>query len=183
MDIENKSGKKSLIKEIRELIFVIVGALSIALFVHSYVFARVDVDGPSMQSTLHNKDVLFIEKISTEMKKIKRGDIVVFDSKDANDSNYIKRVIGIENDEIEITGGKVYLNNQELKEPYLDSQTITQPLTSQTKFTVPQGCVFVLGDNRTNSTDSRILGPINLNDVKGHAVVRVFPFNKITNFF
>ncbi|NMM64761.1 signal peptidase I [Clostridium sp. P21] len=175
--------KKISIKETKELIFVIVTALVISLFVHSYVFARVDVDGPSMQSTLHDKDVLFIEKISTEMKQIKRGDIVVFDSKDANDSNYIKRVIGIENDQIELKNGKVYLNNQELNEPYLDSTTTTDPLTSQTKFTVPKGCVFVLGDNRTNSTDSRILGPINLNDIKGHAIVRVFPFNTVKSFF
>lgn len=183
MDKEGKLNKSNFIKEAKDLIFVIVTALIMALLIHSYVFARVDVDGPSMQSTLHNKDVLFIEKVSTEMKKVKRGDIVVFDSKDVNGSNYIKRVIGIENDKIELKDDKVYLNDQELNEPYLDPQAVTQPLTSQTKFTVPKGCIFVLGDNRTNSTDSRILGPINLNDVKGHAIVRIFPFNKLKNFF
>lgn len=171
-----------LIKEIKEYVISIVVALAIALVFHTYVFARATVQGPSMKPTLQNNDILFLEKISTETSNVKRGEIVVFDSKDENGDYYIKRVIGIAGDVIEIKNGHVYLNGSMLNESYLSSNDITEPSTSESRYTVPEGSVFVLGDNRTDSKDSRILGPINLKDLKGHAVIRVFPFNKINVF-
>lgn len=171
-----------LVKEIKEYAISIIAALFIALIFHSYVFARATVEGPSMQPTLHNKDILFLEKISTETSNVKRGQIVVFDSKNENEDYYIKRVIGVAGDVVEIKNGHVYLNGNVLNENYLSANNITEPLSTQSKYTVPSGCIFVLGDNRTNSTDSRILGPINLKDLKGHAVIRVFPFDSIKMF-
>ncbi|MBV7274579.1 signal peptidase I [Clostridium thailandense] len=171
-----------LIKEIKDYMISITVALVIALLFHTYVFARATVQGPSMQPTLHNNDILFLEKISTETSNVKRGQIVVFDSKDENGDYYIKRVIGIAGDTVEIKNGHVYLNGSMLNESYLSSNNITEPSTDESKYIVPDGCVFVLGDNRTNSKDSRVLGPIKIKDLKGHAVVRVFPFNKATVF-
>lgn len=164
----------------KDLFFSILLPIGLALGINHYVFAGGTVDGPSMQSTLHNKDILFFEKISTETNHINRGDIVAFNSRDENNDNYIKRVIGIAGDTVEIKNDKVYLNGEELNESYLEPGTPTEPLSFKTKYIVPEGYIFVLGDNRTNSTDSRILGPINIKDVKGHAVVRVFPFNKMS---
>lgn len=171
-----------LIKEIKDYAISITVALAIALVFHTYVFARATVQGPSMQPTLQNNDILFLEKISTETSNVKRGQIVVFDSKDENGDYYIKRVIGIAGDTVEIKNGHVYLNGSMLNESYLSSNNITEPSTDESKYIVPDGSVFVLGDNRTNSKDSRVLGPIKIKDLKGHAVVRVFPFNKATVF-
>lgn len=174
--------KPSNIKALKEYGISICVALVLAFIFHSYVLARANVDGPSMQPTLHNKDVIFIEKLSVETNNVKRGEIVVFDSKNQNNDYYIKRVIGVEGDEVEIKDGKVYLNGSQIKEDYLSADAITEPITPRTKYKVPKGQVFVLGDNRSNSTDSRMLGCIDIKDLKGHAVVRVYPFNKIRTF-
>lgn len=179
---EEISHKTNIIKEIKDYGISIMIALGLAFVFHSYVLARANVDGPSMQPTLHNKDVIFLEKLSVETNHVKRGEIVVFDSKNENNDFYIKRVIGVEGDEVSISDGKVYVNGNQIKEDYLAPNTITEPITPQTTYKVPQGQVFVLGDNRGNSTDSRMLGCINIKDLKGHAIVRVYPFNQIRIF-
>jgi signal peptidase I len=172
-------------KQIRDYALSIIAAIVLALTFRTYVLARADVDGQSMYSTLHDKDVLFVEKISTLTHSYKRGQIVIFDSKNLNKDIYVKRVIGIQGDEIEVKNGKVYLNGEDLKEDYLDANTITNPgpfLLKNGKYKVEEGYVFVLGDNRGDSVDSRMLGPINIKDIKGHAVVRVYPFDKMRTF-
>ena len=171
--------------QIKDYAVSIVAAVVIALAFRTYVFARADVDGLSMFSTLNNKDVLFVEKISTLTHSFKRGQIVIFDSENLDKDIYVKRIIGVPGDEIEIKNGKVYLNGSELQESYLDPDTVTNPgpiLMKSGKFKVEEGYVFVLGDNRTDSIDSRMLGPISLKDIKGHAVIRVYPFDKIRTF-
>lgn len=180
---ENKNNKTSNSKKVREYIVSILIAVLVAVIFHTYVFARANVDGPSMQPTLHTNDELFIEKISTELGIIKRGEIVIFKNKETNGDYYVKRVIGVEGDEIEIKDGHVFLNGQLLKETYLAPNTVTEPITAQTKYIIPKGYVFVLGDNRANSTDSRILGPINIKDIEGHVVARIFPFNMMKIFY
>ncbi|MCM0649831.1 signal peptidase I [Clostridium swellfunianum] len=171
--------------QVRDYAISIIAAVVIAITFRTYVFARADVDGLSMYSTLNNKDVLFVEKISNLTHSFKRGQIIIFDSKNYNSDIYVKRIIGLPGDEIEIKNGKIYLNAAELKEDYLDSNTFTSLgpfLQKNGKYTVENGHVFVLGDNRNDSIDSRMLGPINIKDIKGHAIVRVYPFNKIRTF-
>ena len=176
------SGKTNILKQVKEYGISILIALGLAFVLHSYVLARASVDGPSMQPTLHTNDVVFLDKLSVEIGNIKRGEIVVFDSKDENNDDYIKRVIGVAGDEVSIMNGKVYVNGKQLEENYLAPGTITEPITPRTTYKVPAGDVFVLGDNRTNSTDSRILGCINIKDIKGHAILRAYPFNQIRTF-
>jgi signal peptidase I len=138
-----------------------------------------------MEATLHDKDVIFVEKLSLIGENIKRGQIIIFDSKNSKNEIYVKRVIGVEGDEIEIKEGKVYLNGSVLKEDYLSENTITKPgtfMTKNKKYKVEKGYIFVLGDNREHSTDSRELGPINLGDVKGHTIFRLYPFDKMRLF-
>jgi signal peptidase I len=176
------SNKKS---QVKEYVISIVVAIVIALIFRNYVFARADVDGYSMFSTLNNKDVLFVEKLSLLTNSIKKGEIIIFDSNNATHDIYVKRVIATAGDQIEVKNGKVYLNNIEVNEPYLDKDVITNPgpfLTTNQIYTIKPGYIFVMGDNRGDSVDSRILGPIALKDIKGHVILRAFPFNKMRFF-
>ena len=133
------SNKINIVKEIKEYGISILVALVLAFVFHSYVLARANVDGPSMQPTLHNNDVIFLEKLSVETNNVKRGEIVVFDSKNENNDYYIKRVIGIAGDEVDISDGKVYVNGNQIKEDYLEPGTITEPITPRTTYKVPAG--------------------------------------------
>lgn len=177
--------EKSVSRKTFEWVFTIAIAILIAVLFRNYVIARADVDGPSMQNTLHDKDVLFVEKISQLSKNIKRGQIVIFDSGNENHDIYIKRVIALGGDKIQIANGKVYLNGSVLKEDYLSLNTVTETgpfLENAGIYTVPKGYIFVMGDNRGNSTDSRILGPIDINKVKGHVILRAYPFKDFRTF-
>lgn len=176
------TNKKS---QFKEYAISIIVAIAIALTFRTYVFARADVEGESMFSTLNNKDVLFVEKLSLLTHSIKKGEIIIFDSKNPTNDIYVKRVIATEGDQIEVKNGNVYINNKEIDEPYLDKGVITNPgpfLTANQLYTVEPGHIFVMGDNRGNSVDSRILGPIAIKDIKGHVILRAFPFNKIRFF-
>lgn len=179
---KNPSNNKS---QFKEYAFSIIVAIVIALTFRTYVFARADVEGHSMDSTLNNADVLFVEKLSLLTHSIKKGEIIIFDSKNATNDIYVKRVIATEGDQIEVKNGKVYLNNKEINEPYLDKGVITNPgpfLTTNQIYKIEPGHIFVMGDNRGDSVDSRILGPIAVKDVKGHVILRAFPFNKMRFF-
>lgn len=181
-DSENKS---SLLKQIRDYGISILIAIAVALLCNAFVFARADVDGESMLPTLHDKDVVFVEKITNLTKHFKRGQIIIFDRNNAEKDILVKRIIGIEGDQIQIKEGKIYLNGEALKEDYLADGTFTAPsqfLANNKTYTVEKNHVFVLGDNRENSVDSRILGTINVNDIKGHTVIRLYPFNSIRLF-
>lgn len=181
-DSNIKSSSKS---QIKDYLISIIAAIIIALTFRTYVFARADVEGQSMYSTLHDKDVIFVEKLSLLTHSIKRGQIIIFDSKNYNKDIYVKRVIGIEGDEVEVKNGKVYLNGNELSEPYLDKNVITNPgpyMLDAKKYTVEKDHIFVMGDNREDSVDSRIIGPVSIKDVKGHVILRAYPFNKFRFF-
>lgn len=182
---KEKKKSKSKGAEIRDYVISIGIAIAIALLFRSFVFARANVDGPSMMSTLKDKDVIFVEKLSLYSKSIKRGEIVTFDSGNPTHDTYVKRVIGVAGDELEIKNDKVYRNGEVLKEPYLDSGMKTLGgnfLGVNKKYKVPEGYIFVMGDNRTVSLDSRILGPISLKALNGHVVLRAYPFNTIKTF-
>lgn len=187
-DKSAKSDKKdddNTLKEIRDFVIALVIAIVAATLIRKVVFMRADVQGPSMQSTLHNNDVLFVEKICLLTKDYKREQIVIFDSENTNHDIFIKRVIGIEGDKLEIKGGKVYRNGVELKEDYLNKGMKTYGdtfLHEGQVYTVPRGCIFVMGDNRTNSADSRKIGPVNINNIKGHVIIRTYPFNQMKIF-
>ncbi|WP_243122171.1 signal peptidase I [Clostridium thermarum] len=178
-DYENEHKKdKSIESTIKEYAVSIVICVIMALIIRNFIIARADVDGQSMYPTLSNRDVVFVEKISTLWDKYSRGSIVIFQTHNARNDIYIKRVIAIAGDEIEVKGGKVYVNGEEAKEDYLPEGTFTEPerfLLENKKYKVPEGCIFVMGDNRSNSIDSRSFGPVKVEDVKGRAVMRFLP--------
>ena len=177
--------KKNLKKEVIEW-FIYLATMGAVLFgMRTYVFARENVDGPSMQPTLNNSDSLFAEKLSLLTGDIYRGQIITLDSGNAKHDIYIKRVIAIEGDQVKILNGKVYLNGEQLSEPYLKEGTITSSgtiLLENQILKIKKGFVFVLGDHREVSKDSRYLGPINIKSINGHVVLRIYPFNEIRGF-
>lgn len=157
----------------------------IFLLIQHFLFVMVSVDGQSMYPTLQHNDRLILNKVSS----IERFDIVVFPAPDEPEKQYIKRVIGEPGDKIEYREDILYLNGEQVDEPYLDhievdeyfSSYITGNFSLQSLYgteTVPEGQYFVLGDNRLNSRDSRSFGFVNEEDITGETQVQVWPFQE-----
>lgn len=140
------------------------------------------VSGSSMYPTFKDQEYLLSYLLDVRFDKYKRGDVVVFHSPVELDKLYIKRVIGIAGDRIKISDGKVYLNGQLLDESvYLSNDVQTYggaSLPDNVERIVPQGSIFVMGDNRPYSSDSREWGFLDKTRVVGRSIVRIFPFNK-----
>lgn len=130
------------------------------------------VKGQSMQPTLSSYNIVITEK---KVKDIKRGEVVIFDARPFDNNYYIKRVIGLPGDTVEIKNGYVYIDDTKIEESYLKNDTYTD---GEFKIIVPEGEVFVLGDNRGDSMDSRLIGTVPYRNIKGHAYFKIFPFNK-----
>lgn len=170
-----------ILKTLTQLTLTLILTILFAIVLNKYIFARADIEGTSMLNTLNDKDITFVEKISPLAHIVKRNEIIIFNSRNENNDLFIKRVIGIAGDKIQIKNGKVYINGNVASEPYLTNNTLTTsgPFIGNRVYTVPKGCVFVLGDNRSNSTDSRFFGPVHIDDIKGHAILRVYPLKNI----
>lgn len=151
-------------------------AFLIAYLIRHFIAERTVVLGPSMMPTLHNEEQLITNKAVYLLRKPQRGEIVVLRYPADPSQHFIKRIIAIEGDQIEITQGQVYVNQQPLSEPYIQAAArIGFPLK-----TVPPNTVFVLGDNRNNSEDSRFpsVGFVPLQNITGEAALRFYPFSK-----
>jgi len=158
---------------------VVVGvALLVAILVRTFLLAHFVVEGKSMMSTLHENDRVFVNKMSYRLHDPNRGDVVVLhEITGASQRDLIKRVIGLPGEEIEMEDCVVRIDDQVLQEPYLDP-TIVTPGNCGENFeprTVPDGHVFVMGDNRPGSQDSRSLGFISYDDLVGRAFVVFWP--------
>lgn len=166
-------------KEIMEWIKTIVVSIIIALFITTFIARPTLIKQPSMYPTLHENDYLMLDKLSYRFSKPKRGDIVVFKTflktTDGDDKDLIKRVIAVEGDTIVVKDGKTYLNGEELKEDYVRAKYDR----GDVDMVIPEGMVFAMGDNRQISYDSRDLGPIKIESIKGKIFIRLFPFNRI----
>lgn len=177
--------KISFKRELFQWLATIAVAIVLSFGIRTYVFAKTVVDGPSMMPTLENNDNNFVEKISLLTSTFKQGQIIIFDSENSKHDTFVKRVIGVPGDEVEITKGKVYVNGEELNEPYLKANTITKGgpfLKVNQKLKIEKGFVFVLGDNREVSDDSRYFGPIKISQIQGHVILRIYPFNQVRLF-
>jgi signal peptidase I len=170
-----------------EWIGVIVGALVVAFVIRSFLFGAYVIPTGSMEPTLHAspKDRVLVNKLSYKLHDIHRGDVVVFKrppgETDKTINDLIKRVVALPGETLELRSGMVLINGAPLTEPYVNSVCTqgTVTLTGQTTWTIPKDMVFVMGDNRCDSTDSRAFGPINQDLVVGRAFVRVWPFSHL----
>jgi signal peptidase I len=157
---------------------VVVIALVVALGVRTFLLAHFVVEGSSMYSTLETGDRVFVNKVSYRLHDPNRGDVVVLhEIRGTTERDLIKRVIAVGGEEIEMRSCEVRIGGQLLIEPYLDPTVVT-PGNCGGDFgpiLVPEGTVFVMGDNRAGSQDSRTLGPVLLDDIVGRAFVVFWP--------
>ena len=175
---QEKSIKSTIIEWVKVFGLAIVLAFVITLFIKPTL-----VSGDSMLPTLHENDYLIINKIGYKIGEPKNGDVIVFKSdlekNDGTTKDLVKRIIGVAGDKVVIKDGKVYLNDKLLDETYLSEGMDT---TGDVDIVVPEGKLFVLGDNREVSLDSRYeqVGLVDVNDVEGKVLVRLYPFNDIS---
>jgi signal peptidase I len=154
-----------------EIAYILVGALVIFL-IFQFTLQNSIVDGTSMDPNLKDKDRLLVSKVSYVFSEPKRGDIVIFPSPYGDGREFIKRVIGLPGDTVQIVSGQVRINGTALDEPYLvNKDTRSYPST-----TIPDGEYFVLGDNRPVSLDSRQGWTVKRDDIKGKAWLVFWPF-------
>lgn len=149
-----------------------LGILLIILVLKFFIIDNAKVQGQSMYPTLNageHNDRVIIERYKHYTKDYKRGDIVILKTNKINRDILIKRIIGLPGETVEIKEGKVYVDNNLLGEDYLSEDVITNP---SMKVVVSERNVFVLGDNRGNSTDSRIIGAVPIDDILGKAIYR-----------
>ncbi len=145
--------------------------LSVLLFLAiNGVSARIRVDGFSMEPTLLNGEFVIVNKMAYTIGEPTTGDVIVFHYPRDPEQEFIKRVIGLPGDEVRISAGQVYINDQALAEPY-----IAAPPRYDSQWQVPEQSLFVLGDNRNNSSDSHNWGPVPLENVIGKAVIVYWP--------
>lgn len=156
------------IKEFLPYVIVIVAVL----LIRNYVITPVFVDGKSMEPNLINRQILILKRYD---KSLDRFDVVVFKY---GKSRLVKRVIGLPGEHIEYKDSKLYVNGKEVEETMIDKPTADFNLESIGYTTIPEGYYFVVGDNRTNSRDSRSIGLISKKSVMGTVSLSLFPFNR-----
>ena len=165
--------KQKVGSELKEWVKSILLAVVIALVIRFFFFETFLVEGTSMHPTLQHHERLIVNKIVYNFKEPEQGDIIVFNYSFRRD--FIKRIIGLAGDEVEIRNGNLYVNEKLQDEPYIQDQVMYDfgPVV------VPHGEIFVLGDNRDNSMDSRdpAVGSISLERVKGKAMLVFWPFS------
>ncbi|NLP15871.1 MAG: signal peptidase I [Clostridiales bacterium] len=192
--------REKILKEIRSWIIIIGLALFLSALINSQFFAMATVKEVSMQDTLIAEQRLVVNRLSYIKKSPQNGDIIVFymnreigsrlqeffrsignifsvfGRKEESRDRLVKRVIAVPGDVIDIIDGYVYVNNERLDEPYIKG--ITEPGSFKLPVTVGEDQLFVMGDNRESSMDSRDFGLIDFSHVEGKAVLRIYPFNK-----
>jgi len=162
---------KEWIKEIWPYALVLVAVILIKAF----IISPIRVNGPSMEETLQDKDIMLLDKISYRFQKIKRFDIVVIH---LEEEDIIKRVIALPGEKVAYKNNKLYINDKLVKEPFSHKKTEDFDLSNLTSKKVPKDSYFVLGDNRTESLDSRVLGYIPKSRIKGHATLTLYPVSR-----
>jgi len=157
----------------RDLLFAVVVLFLIGLF----LYQPVKVEGGSMEPGLEDQERIFINKLVYRLESIERGDIVVFHYPRDTQKSFIKRVIGLPGDRINISYGHVYVNGQQLLEPYVPSDYLDA--RSYPELVVPSNAYYVLGDHRSMSNDSREFGPVQRSYIYGKAVFGYWPMEKM----
>src|ERR687884_1645237 len=156
--------------------FVVILALVFG-FVRPFVMEAFWIPSGSMIPTLEIGDRVLVNKFIYRFTEPKRGDIIVFRSVDNPDEDLIKRVVGLPGDTVAVRRGHLLLNGERQREPYVNKKLPDRSFYAKTR--VPKGHVFVMGDNRGNSADSRVFGPLPEKNIEGEAFLRFWPPDRI----
>ena len=173
---EGRPGRRSSRGTGGFLEFVIILAVAFALvfgFVRPFVLEAFYIPSESMVPTLLVGDRVFVNKFIYRFAEPERGDIVVFESVNGGEEDLIKRIVALPGDEIEVGNGVLLMNGEEQREPYLNREMSFADSYRPTE--VPEGHVFVMGDNRATSADSRVFGPLPIENIEGEAFMRFWP--------
>lgn len=162
---------------IREIVETVV--LTVLMFVIiNLAVQNYDVTGPSMEPSLHNQERIMVDKVSYLFHSPARGDVIVFIAPPAPKDNYVKRIIGIPGDVISVDGDTVTLDSVTLNETYVDPALQGNANPPIIKRVIPQGQYFVMGDDRRNSSDSRVWGFVPRDKIIGRAALIYWPFGQ-----
>lgn len=167
--------QKSTTKEIISWVVTLGAAVLIALVIRTFGFQLVRVDGESMMTTLHDGEIMFTTMFDYKFGTPERFDVVICHYPNRGNTNFVKRVVGLPGDTVQISNGYLYVNGVYYPEEYLTRR----PDYSFGPYTVPEGKYFVLGDNRSNSNDSHIIGPLDQSMIFGHAHTVIWPLSEI----
>ncbi len=171
-----KRDYKPIIKDIISYVLIILAVVLIRIF----IFDPVRVDGPSMDNTLKNGQILILNKIGYKKDKIKRYDIVVADvTINGKKERIVKRVIGLPNETIYAKDGKVYVNDKEVDSSFASTMTDDFSIEDNGLVKIPGDSYYIMGDNRAVSLDSRTFGPVKEDQIVGKASIVIWPLNKI----
>jgi signal peptidase I len=164
-----------------EWVLILLGAVAVAFVIKTFLFQAFYIPSVSMEPTLKVKDRVIVNKLSYDFHDVHRGDIIVFKSPPGEDTgtvkDLIKRVIGLPGETVEAHDGHILIDGRPLTEPYLHDGVTTGQIEPHK---VPPGHVWVMGDNRPNSKDSRYFGAINEDLIVGRAFIRVWPIPKLS---
>ncbi len=160
------------LKEFLSYVLIVV----VVVLIRTFIATPVIVDGDSMNPTLADRQVLILYKIP---KEFARFDIVVIKHRvDENTDNLIKRVVGLPGENVKYIDNKLYINDEVVEENFIECETADFNMASIGHLEIPEGYYFVVGDNRKDSLDSRIIGLIPVEEIKGKVIFSIFPFNR-----
>jgi signal peptidase I len=159
------------------LIILLVSFVLVFGFVRPFVIEAFWIPSASMVPTLKYGDRVLVNKFIYRFTEPERWDVIVFKSVEGDDEDLIKRVVGVPGDEIAVRDGKLFVNGEPQKEPYVNKKYPDRSFYAPT--TVPKDHVFAMGDNRANSQDSRIFGPVPEENIEGEAFLRFWPPHRI----
>jgi signal peptidase I len=163
-----------------ELVETVVLTVVIFLVIQTLVAQPYKVEQHSMETTLLPDQYVLVDKLTPRFNEYSRGDVIVFEPPSVyrgDGTPFIKRIIGLPGDHIDIHDGAVYVDEIRLDEPYVRANEPTEANGSESSWVIEPGSLFVLGDNRENSSDSRVFGPVLRGSVIGRAWLRYWPLN------
>lgn len=173
---------KRIVNFILDFLETIVVALSIFVVIYLFIMQPHEIKGNSMEPNFSNNEYILTDKISYRLYTPTRGDVVIFKAPVNPDVDYIKRVIGLAGDRIKIQNGSVFVNGEKLTEDYLKDSTYLFPgsfMAEGVEIIVPPEKLFLMGDNRPHSSDSRAFGPVPMDTIIGKAFFRYWPITAL----
>lgn len=183
MTTNQSNNLRSVAEFIWEMIQTALTVIIVVYLVKTFLFQLFIVDGQSMEPTLHDKEMLLVDKLSYHFRSPHRGEIIIFQKPNEPNVNFIKRVIGLPGETVVIKNSRVYIKSNSASEPYQIDEIYLNPDTptnGEEEIVIKPNEVFVMGDNRTNSQDSRVIGAIPYKSILGKALFTYWPIKDAT---